>query len=579
MRNFASPLNAPTFHGDLPNYPVHLQLIRVTATTVAGPSGVAQVAGSSVLAPILYVAFTQQLRDDGSLLPRDREPCLADDVNGGGLTPGFYLGRLSGSWTSLPIYEVIPGSGGGSGGVGPQGPQGPAGPAGSKGDPGTQGTQGAPGATGSTGNPGTQGTPGAQGAAGPAGATGSTGNPGTQGSPGATGSTGSPGTQGSPGPTGSRGNPGTQGTTGATGPQGPTGATGSTGNPGTQGSQGPIGPAGPVGSPASALTVEEVDLSPSFTDVVKLRFNSSDGFVVTQPSANVVRIDLVLAGIIWNETPTGAINGSNTAFTLANTPLDTDSVLLTLNGVRLKPGAGEDYTISGTSITMAVAPVSGDLLLAAYRGGAGGGGGAGVAAGGKDETYWRQVGTSPLERWYPGGLVNVMSSPGGQAFTLNTLFAVPFISTRAGNLDRIGFRLVSGQASAKGRVGIYEATSETNLYPNALVVDGGEKDISGAAGVQSSTISQALTAGKLYWFVYLTNNSSATIMGWTGMVGGFTAVFGCDNTLGLNGANGVGLSVAQTYGTLPSTFPSSGTVMDGADATKKFPLVAVRYSG
>lgn len=100
-----SPFNIPVLHEDLPLYPPLLQLIRVTATTVAGPAGVAQTAGSSVLSPTLYVAFTQQLRTDG-LLPRDREPCLADDVEGAGLVAGYYLGRLAGSHNSLPVYEV-----------------------------------------------------------------------------------------------------------------------------------------------------------------------------------------------------------------------------------------------------------------------------------------------------------------------------------------------------------------------------------------------------------------------------------------------------------------------------------------
>lgn len=102
-----SPLQPPHTRPGLPTYPVHLQLLRVTAQVVTGPVGFAQVAGSSVLGPMLHVAFVQQLRDDGSLLPRDREPCLADSVAGVPLTPGFYLGRLAGSWTSLPVYEVV----------------------------------------------------------------------------------------------------------------------------------------------------------------------------------------------------------------------------------------------------------------------------------------------------------------------------------------------------------------------------------------------------------------------------------------------------------------------------------------
>lgn len=100
-----SPLIPPTLRDDLPRYPAISQWIRITAATVAGPSGVAQLAGSSVLGPILYVAFTQQTRND-SLLPRDREPCLAHDINGRGLTPGFYDGRLVNSFNGLPVYSV-----------------------------------------------------------------------------------------------------------------------------------------------------------------------------------------------------------------------------------------------------------------------------------------------------------------------------------------------------------------------------------------------------------------------------------------------------------------------------------------
>lgn len=105
-----SPLNNPILRDDLPRYPPLDQVVRVTATTVAGPAGVSQTAGSSVLAGIYYVSFTQQRRTDSGL-PRDREPCLVHDVNGTGLTTGFYVGRLAGSFNSLPVYEVGKGSG------------------------------------------------------------------------------------------------------------------------------------------------------------------------------------------------------------------------------------------------------------------------------------------------------------------------------------------------------------------------------------------------------------------------------------------------------------------------------------
>lgn len=105
--------NPPFLGPTQPVYPPLLQLLRITPSVVAGPSGFAQFGGSSVPGPTLYVAFVEQLRSDGSLLPRDREPCLADDVNGLGLgaliTAGqqFFLGRLAGAWTGLPVYEVV----------------------------------------------------------------------------------------------------------------------------------------------------------------------------------------------------------------------------------------------------------------------------------------------------------------------------------------------------------------------------------------------------------------------------------------------------------------------------------------
>lgn len=65
------------------------------------------------------------------------------------------------------------------------------------------------------------------------------------------------------------------------------------------------------------------------------------------------------------ETPTGSINGSNTTFTLANTPKSGYEEVF-LNGVLQDAGAGNDYTISGLTITMLAAPVAGDKLRVSY---------------------------------------------------------------------------------------------------------------------------------------------------------------------------------------------------------------------
>jgi fiber protein len=74
---------------------------------------------------------------------------------------------------------------------------------------------------------------------------------------------------------------------------------------------------------------------------------------------------LTITNRITRETPTGTINGSNTTFTLANTPTANTEELF-LNGILLEPGAGNDYTISGAIVTMLSAPLTGDRLKVSY---------------------------------------------------------------------------------------------------------------------------------------------------------------------------------------------------------------------
>jgi len=72
------------------------------------------------------------------------------------------------------------------------------------------------------------------------------------------------------------------------------------------------------------------------------------------------------ADLIYNETPSGLVNGANTAFTLANTPAANDKLRLYLDGLRLLQGGGNDYTVTGSAITMLYAPVTGQNFLADY---------------------------------------------------------------------------------------------------------------------------------------------------------------------------------------------------------------------
>ena len=71
------------------------------------------------------------------------------------------------------------------------------------------------------------------------------------------------------------------------------------------------------------------------------------------------------ANFVTRETPSGLVNGTNTSYTLANTPVSgTEQVYL--NGMLQEPGAGNDYTISGATITYLTAPLSGDKIRVTY---------------------------------------------------------------------------------------------------------------------------------------------------------------------------------------------------------------------
>jgi len=75
----------------------------------------------------------------------------------------------------------------------------------------------------------------------------------------------------------------------------------------------------------------------------------------------------VLPSFSDGETPSGAINGVNATFTLANTPSPAASLELYLNGLLMTPAV--DYTLSGNTISFLSAsmPQSGDVLTASYR--------------------------------------------------------------------------------------------------------------------------------------------------------------------------------------------------------------------
>ena len=84
----------------------------------------------------------------------------------------------------------------------------------------------------------------------------------------------------------------------------------------------------------------------------------------------------------------------------------------------------------------------------------------------------------------------------------------------------------------------------------------------------SGTISQSLTAGAFYWLC-INTNGGGTLLDGVGVANVF-------NFLGISSGfiGQVGLTVAQSYGAFPGTFPSGATPITSGSAN----LIGVHYS-
>ena len=68
---------------------------------------------------------------------------------------------------------------------------------------------------------------------------------------------------------------------------------------------------------------------------------------------------------MWvEEVPSGTVNGTNTAFTLSQTPVETDAVLVFLNGIQREKTA--EWTLSGATLTFVTAPALAQKVTVQY---------------------------------------------------------------------------------------------------------------------------------------------------------------------------------------------------------------------
>ena len=107
------------------------------------------------------------------------------------------------------------------------------------------------------------------------------------------------------------------------------------------------------------LNVTVTSLSSSFaSEISELKISGGGGGFATS-----------VGQFAFNETPTGAIDGSNVIFGLANSPSPPSSLMLFHNGQLLSVGPDYDYVLNGSVITFVggIVPAPDDVILATYQ--------------------------------------------------------------------------------------------------------------------------------------------------------------------------------------------------------------------
>jgi hypothetical protein len=146
------------------------------------------------------------------------------------------------------------------------------------------------------------------------------------------------------------------------------------------------------------------------------------------------------------------------------------------------------------------------------------------------------------------------------------MYAVPLIVPSGGVIDELSWDITTSGAG-NARIGIYEATSISNLYPKNLIADLGTFSV-GSTGFQGKTgLTVTLESSKLYWIASLSD------VNWGVMAAGanFTScILGYAKTRYINAMSFC--SVSQAYGALPDPFTSGATLL-GSGATEHCPAI------
>jgi len=114
-----------------------------------------------------------------------------------------------------------------------------------------------------------------------------------------------------------------------------------------------------------AITESKLAMNDSPANGEVIAWNTASGGYMEWVAPAAIGEEYIEESEIVQDDQSSNCNGATTVFTLANTPV-TSSVQVFLNGLLQQEGAGNDYTLSGTSVTFTLAPETNDILIIHY---------------------------------------------------------------------------------------------------------------------------------------------------------------------------------------------------------------------
>lgn len=183
---------------------------------------------------------------------------------------------------------------------------------------------------------------------------------------------------------------------------------------------------------------------------------------------------------------------------------------------------------------------------------------------------YRQVGTSPVERWYIAGAVTAADLIGTSA-TSTVLFAIPHVFPVPVMIDKLSITVLAPNSGVNARIGIYESVGGfLDTTPGALVLDAGQVAVN-AGGVKTiSGLSQSLSQLKLYYFCLIADSPAVAPTVRSIQRAAMAPILGVSTLFPQS--QGQGWQGSMAYGTLPATFPSPTVMVNDP------PAIAMHYS-